>query len=196
MAYICPITNMPAQRAFFGPTAMCLTSMIRRCLLASCLVCSPFAAQAQFVVPEGAVYDLGSGTTTLGCIDLQVAGNVVLASGGSITGVRHLVVTSTGRIDLNGATIQLSQQFTNDGQVNDPGQIVRVDGGAACPLAGDAGPVNFHGPTAAPPPTLIPASNGMTLGLLAMVLALFGIKARHLNHGDGRRNDSQSGVSQ
>lgn len=142
------------------------------------------------------MYHLGSGTTALGCIDLQVAGNVVLASGGNITGVRNLVVTSTGRIDLNGASIQLSQQFTNDGQINDPGQITRVDGGATCPLQGVAGPVNPHGPTAAPTPEFIPASNGMALGLLAIVLALFGIRAKRLNRGDGRRNGSQSGVTQ
>lgn len=165
-------------------------SLLRQCLLASLLTGAASVSHAQLVVPEGAVYDLGAGVSDQGCTDLHIAGHLILAAGGAITGVRNLVVTATGQIDLNGASIQLSQGITHSGPINGPGQIIRVDGGTACPLVGAAGPININGPVVPTAATPVPTTGGLALGLLGALLALVG--GRRLN----RRNGLQSGVTQ
>lgn len=169
------------------PVAMKFAPLARRCFVAACLAGLAHTAQAQLVLPEGAAFDLGSGTFDLACSDFRVAGQVVMGSAGVVASVRDLAVMPNGSIHLNGASIQLAQDFTNDGQIIGPGQVTRLDGGAACPLKGQAGPLNY-GP---PAPTPVPTINSMVAGLLGLMLALMG--ARRLSRRDGTTMGFKSG---
>ena len=53
--------------------------------LAALLVAA--SAQAQWVIPAGSGWDMGGGSSDLGCTDLIVEGTLTVGSGGSITGV-------------------------------------------------------------------------------------------------------------
>ncbi len=126
------------------------------------------SAQAQWVIPEGSGWDMGGGSTDLACTDLIVEGALTVGSGGSITGARNVVIASSGSLDLAGGTIQLSQQWTAQGLFSaGGGQVVRVDGGAACPAAGPLGPLDFS-------PKPVPATSPSMLAVLALLLAGLG----------------------
>jgi hypothetical protein len=126
------------------------------------------SAQAQWVIPEGSEWDMAGGFSDLACTDLIVEGALTVGSGGSITGVRNVVIASRGSLDLAGGTIQLSQQWTAQGLFTaGGGQVVRVDGGAACPASGPLGPLDFS-------PKPVPATSPGMLAALALLLAGLG----------------------
>lgn len=142
-------------------------------VLAALLVAA--SAQAQWVIPAGSGWDMGGGSSDLGCTDLIVEGALTVGSGGSITGVRNVVIAASGSLDLAGGTIQLSQQWTAQGLFTaGGGQVVRVDGGAACPAAGPLGPLDFS-------PKPVPATSPGMLAVLALLLAGLGWRF-HTSH--------------
>ena len=129
------------------------------------------SSHAEISVPAGSTIDFGGGSSDLGCSDLIVEGTFVLGAGGSITGVRNVLIAAGGTLSLDGGNVQLSQQFTNQGTFNaGGGQVVRVDGGAGCAPVGPVGPINF----APPAPVQVPVDNPGVLALMAMLLGGLG----------------------
>lgn len=129
------------------------------------------SAQAQWVIPAGSAWDMGGGATDLACTDLVVEGALTVGSGGSVTGVRNVLIASGGSLSLAGGTVQLSQQWTNQGVFTPGGgQVVRVDGGVACPAAGPIGPIGLS-------PASVPATSPGMLAALTLLLA--GLGWRH-----------------
>lgn len=127
------------------------------------------SAHADFLIPAGSSIELGGGSSDLGCTDLLVEGTLVLGAGGAITGVRNVLISPGGTLSLDGGTVQLSQQWTNQGTFNaGGGQVVRVDGGAGCAAVGPLGPLNFA------PPTPVPVNNPGVLALMALLLGALG----------------------
>ena len=131
--------------------------------LAALLVAA--SAQAQWVIPAGAGVDMVGGSTDLACTDLIVEGPLRVGPGGTILGVRNVVIAATGSLDLAGGTIQLSQQWTALGLFTaGGGRVIRIDGGAACPAAGPLGPLDFS-------PKPVPVTSPGMLAALALLLA-------------------------
>ena len=138
---------------------------------AACLLAAALPAHAQFVVPAGSTIDLGGGSADLACTDLLVDGTLVLGAGGSLTGVRDVRIGAGGSLQLAGGSLQLAQQWVNQGAFSaGGGQVVRA-AGPACPAVGPLGPFDPLAPANAVP---VPASSPATLGLLAALLAAFG----------------------
>jgi len=74
----------------------------------------PPAAHADLVVPSGAQYNTGGGSTDLACTDVVVAGTLTVA-GGALVGVRHLTILPGGAIDGGSGVIQLGGNWSNGG---------------------------------------------------------------------------------
>lgn len=127
------------------------------------------SAHAQTSIPAGSTVDLGGGSNDLGCTDLLVEGTYIVGAGGAVTGVRNVLISAGGTLSLDGGSLQLSQQWTNQGTFNaGGGQVVRVDGGAGCAAVGPLGPLNFA------PPTPVPVNNPGVLALMALLLGALG----------------------
>ena len=83
------------------------------------------SVHAQTSIPAGSTVDLGGGSSDLGCTDLLVEGTFIIGAGGAVTGVRNVVIATTGSLNLGGGTIQLSQQWTAQGPWARPGPSVQ-----------------------------------------------------------------------
>lgn len=120
-------------------------------------------AQADWVLPAGASVQLRGGTARLGCTDLQLAGNLSL-SGGSAGAARNVQVAAGGQLDLGSGTVDLAQQWLNQGTVQvTTGSVTRV-ASAGCPVVGVAGPVQLVAP--APVTVGLPGSSGRSAQVL------------------------------
>ena len=135
------------------PVAMCLVAV---------------SAHADWLIPAGSSWDMGGGSSDLACTDLLVEGALVVGAGGTITGVRNVVIAAGGSLMLDGGTVQLAQQWTNQGTFTaGGGRVVRVDGGVECAAVGPLGPLDFS-------PKPVPATNPGVLAALALLLAGLG----------------------
>ncbi len=147
----------------------------RYALVLAGLACS-VAAHADWVIDSGWDIDMAGGSTTLGCTDLIVRGTLTVGAGGSITDVRNVVIEPGGNLQLAGGLIELSSQWTNQGQFDaGGGQVVRVDSGT-CPAAGPLGPVATGAAGAAL--SAIPTVGAAALSGLAALLAALGWRAQ------------------
>lgn len=156
------------HRALPGFSAQCVRYALRL-LLALCLPLS--SAWAFISSPPGSSFDLAGGSVDMMGTDLVVEGVLVLGPGGSITGIRNLIIASGGQLDISGGDIELSQQYTNQGEViNDGGgHVTRVDGGPDNPMVGPPGPIVIN-PPAATSVTPVPGLAGGPLLVLSMLL--------------------------
>ena len=133
------------------------------------------AAHAQLVVPAGGSVRLGGASYALGCTDLRVAGNVVLGSDAELSGVRDAVIDRGGALDISGASVQLAQQFTNNGTVTEQGgTVTRVDS-ADCPAVGKLGAVAVAGTDVVPvTAAAVPTVHGLALWALVLLVGVVG----------------------
>ncbi|MCZ8093574.1 MAG: IPTL-CTERM sorting domain-containing protein [Acidovorax sp.] len=130
-------------------------------LFAGAFVVGP--AQADWVLPTGANVQLGGGSVRLGCTDLQLDG-VLSLSGGSVGAARNVQVTAGAQLDVGAGTVDLAQQWSNQGSVSvTTGGVTRV-ASAGCPVVGSAGPVQLSAPV--PVTVSIPGSSGGTAQVL------------------------------
>lgn len=137
------------------------------------------AALAQTVVPAGASYRVSGGAIALGCTDLQVSGAFVEGSGASLVGARNVLIQSGGELDISAASLQLAQDYANQGVVKSVGgSITRVDS-PACPAKGTLGAVS---PGASLTPVTVapvPGLQGFALLLLSLAVAAWaGLRLR------------------
>lgn len=149
-------------------------------LLALCLPMS--SAWAFISSPPGSIIDLAGGSLDLAGADLVVEGVLVLGPGGRITGIRNLVIASGGQLDISGGDIELSQQYTNQGEVinQGAGHVTRVDGGPDNPIVGPPGPIAII-PPAATTVTPVPGLAGAPLLLLSLLMAAWvALRQRHV----------------
>lgn len=145
---------------------------LRLLLLALCLPLS--SAWAFISSPPGSSFDLAGGTVDMMGTDLVVEGVLVLGPGGRITGIRNLIIAPGGQLNISGGDMELSQQYTNQGEViNDGGgHITRVDGGPGNPIIGPPGPIVIT-PPAATSVTPVPGLAGGPLLALSLILGLW-----------------------
>lgn len=113
--------------------------------------------QAQWNVPPGAVVQLGGGTARLGCTDLQLGGNLVL-DGGAVSAARNVQVASAAQLQVGAGSVQLAQQWTNQGVVSVTSGTVTRAASAGCPMVGQAGAVQVTTPVPVTVP--LPGGNG------------------------------------
>ena len=132
-------------------------------------------AQADIVIPAGASYQKAGSALNLGCTDLQVSGTLVQGAGGSIVNVRNVQINVGGLLDISGASVQLAQNYSNQGSVvATGGSVTRVDS-VACPAAGPLGAVDPSGKaTAAVAAVPVPSLQPLALLLLSLLLAALG----------------------
>lgn len=113
------------------------------------------SVQADWVLPVGASVQLAGGSARLGCTDLQLAGALSL-SGGSAGSARNVQVAAGAQLNVGAGTVDLAQQWVNQGTVTvTTGGVTRV-ASAGCPVVGPAGPVQL----AAPVPIAVPLPGG------------------------------------
>lgn len=113
------------------------------------------SAHADWVIPQGASAQLGGGTVSLGCTDLQLGGTLTLG-GGAASAARNVQVATGGQLTVDSGTVHLAQQWTNQGSVTaTTGGVTRV-ASAGCPLVGQAGAVQLTAPT----PVIVPLPGG------------------------------------
>ncbi|WP_028601785.1 hypothetical protein [Ottowia thiooxydans] len=150
-------------------------SGVRAALTLALALCSGMAL-AQVQVPAGANLDLAQGRMTLGCTDLQVAGRLALGAGGTSTEIRDVLIESAGVTQLNGGSLELAGQWSNQGQVAGPGSVRRVAVDVpGCAVTGALGPIAYGPPLAVMP---VPSLGTAALALLALVLGGLGMRAR------------------
>lgn len=131
------------------------------------------AAQADWDIPAQAVAVAQGGVTSLGCTDLYVGGTLTVGAGSSITEVRSVFIQPGGRLELTGGTVQLAEQWDNQGNVTAAGgQVVRVNS-ATCPAQGALGPIAGGGP-----PTPVPTLGSAALAALAALMAALAWRRR------------------
>lgn len=113
------------------------------------------AAHADWVLPPGASAQLGGGQVSMGCTDVQVGGSLGMA-GGRATAARNVLVTAGAQLNLGSGSIELAQQWTNQGSVTvTTGSATRV-ASAGCPVIGTTGLVQLTTPT----PITVPLPSG------------------------------------
>ena len=132
-------------------------------------------AQAQWDIPAGASVDMAGGSADLACTDLLVGGMLVVGAGGSVTGVRDVRIAPGGSLVLDGGTLQLSQQWVNQGSFSAGGGQVTRAAGPDCPAVGPLGPFN---PLAPATPVAVPTTSPAGLAVLACLLAALGWRSR------------------
>lgn len=126
-------------------------------------------AQSQVLIPPGAQVNVAGGAMQLGCTDFLIQGTAAQGSGASTTGVRNLMVSAGASLDMAGSSIQLAEQYTNNGTVSAAGgSLTRVDS-AACPAVGQLGPVAMSSSAHA-----VPMLGGVATGVLVLVMGLVG----------------------
>ena len=136
-----------------------------------CALAAHGVAQADWVIPAGGVVDAPAGAISLACTDLQVAGVLTIGAGASITDVRNVHIQPGGSLQVaSGGSLQLAQQWRNDGNASATGaQVVRV-ASADCPTVGTPGPINVSSPDGTFAATPIPTLSGAALSGLAVLL--------------------------
>src|SRR5450830_1259393 len=133
-------------------------------LLAGACLAIP-AAHADWVLPPGANAQLGGGQVSLGCTDVQLGGSLSM-SGGRTSAARNVQVAAGAQLNLDSGSIELAQQWTNQGSVTvTTGSATRV-ASPGCPTAGLAGLVQL----ATPVPITVPLAGGTGGGRSAQVL--------------------------
>lgn len=151
-------------------------------LIACTLLVLATAATADVEIPGGAQLVMAGGTAQLACTDLLVHGTVTEGTGAATTLVRNMLVSSGATMDVSGASIELSQQYSALGTViaNNGGSISRVDR-PECPAVGPLGDVIQVGPTSV---VAVPTLHTAALGLLTLLLGGLGaLRARrHTRH--------------
>ncbi|THU00267.1 hypothetical protein E9531_10900 [Lampropedia puyangensis] len=139
-------------------------------------LCIPLGSAWAFISsPPGSYFELNGGYIDLAGTDLVVEGVLILSNGAHITGIRNLVIANGGELDITGATITLSQDYSNQGEVTNQGggSVTRVDGGPSNPAKGPLGTIDPfagntpHTQTATP----VPGLNGTLLIVLSLLMA-------------------------
>lgn len=136
-------------------------------------LCIPLSSAWAFISsPPGSSFDLAGGSVDMAGTDLLVEGVLILGPGARITGVRNLIIAEGGQLVLSGGVIELSQLYTQDGEViNDGGGLIeRVDGGPGNPPIGPIGPIATN-PPAAMKPTPVPGLAGGPLLALSVLIS-------------------------
>lgn len=122
-------------------------------LMGACLTIP--AAHADWVLPPGASAQLGGGQVSLGCTDVQLGGSLSMA-GGRTSAARNVQVAAGAQLNLDSGSIELAQQWANQGSVTvTTGSATRV-ASAGCPVIGSTGLVQLTTPT----PITVPLPSG------------------------------------
>lgn len=122
-------------------------------LMGACLTMP--AAHADWVLPPGASAQLGGGQVSMGCTDVQLGGSLGM-TGGRATAARNVLVAAGAQLNLDSGSIELAQQWTNQGLVTvTTGSATRV-ASAGCPVIGTTGLVQLT----TPPPITVPLPSG------------------------------------
>ena len=136
-------------------------------------------AHADIAVPAGASYQLAGGTTNLACTDFQISGAVTQGSGGATIGARNVQISAGGQMDISGGSLQLAQNYTNQGTVLSTGGAITRVNSANCPAQGLLGTVAPGGQAplrdAKPVPTLTSIE---LLALSLMIACMAGLRFR------------------
>ncbi|MDR2333986.1 MAG: hypothetical protein LBE61_10920 [Burkholderiaceae bacterium] len=149
------------------------------CLPLVVLLCSA-SVQADIAVPAGATYQLAGGSVDLACTDLQVSGTAVEGTGGSIAGARNVLITPGGQLDISGGSLQLAQDYANQGTVNSAGGSITRVASVSCPAKGILGVVDPAGQVQPNGATPVPAVQGVALLVLSLlIVCLGGLRFRH-----------------
>lgn len=132
----------------------------------------PFSSAWALYVPPGGTITLGGGSIDMTGVDVEIHGELTLISNSHIIGVRSVTIFPGGQLNLSGSTIELYEQYSNNGTViANGGNIIRVAGGAGNPSAGPLGPLSPQTGsvlTATPVPTM----TGWSLLLLSIIVGL------------------------
>lgn len=134
-------------------------------------------AHADWVIPAGAVVAMpGGAAADLACADLYVAGALTVGSGASIVGARNVHIQPGGNVQLaSGSTVQLAQQWDNQGSVSAAGALVSRVNSATCPAVGPVGALN---PTTGQPQGGTPGVGGSVTAVPALGIGpLLGLAA-------------------
>ncbi|RUP27060.1 MAG: hypothetical protein EKK45_15015 [Curvibacter sp.] len=122
-------------------------------LIGACLTIP--TAHADWLLPPGASARLGGGQVNLGCTDVQLGGTLSMG-GGRTSAVRNVQVAAGAQLNLDSGSMELAQQWTNQGSVTvTTGSATRVASNG-CPVIGTAGLVQLSTPT----PVTVPLPSG------------------------------------
>lgn len=163
----------PSSR-FFSLHGLSRPSWLRLCqslVLAGGLAVS-LHAHADLHIDTGVQLNVGSGRIDLGCTDLLLTGTLIVPEGGSLVGVRNVHLTSTGVLQVQGGSVEMTQVWQSEGTINaGNGEIARVSGSDECPAVGRVGP-NPHLTAVAPQDvTPVPVGGGLVVVLTGLLLA-------------------------
>lgn len=135
-------------------------------LAALALACT--AARADWVVPHGGSANLGQGTASLGCVNVQSSGTLSL-DGGALVAARDVVVESGAQLQIGRGQVELAQQWINNGSaMATSGGVVRV-ASPGCPVVGQAGPVSLQ-PLTPPIPQPVQLPPGGPIGIVQVAI--------------------------
>jgi hypothetical protein len=111
--------------------------------LSTLLALSAPSLAGTLTVGSGSSVDLGTGSLALGCADLDVLGTLS-AGGVGFTGGRDVVITPSGVLNGNSATLQLAGDWDNTGTFNAGTSSVQMVDGCGLLSAVVAGNTSFN----------------------------------------------------
>ena len=145
-----------------------------RCWLPAFLLLIAGSVQSQVLIPSGAQINLAGGSAQLACTDLLIHGAAVQGAGANTTGVRNLTVGSGGSLDMAGSSIQLAQQYNNNGTVSAAGGSLVRAGTPSCPAVGQLGAIAPNAIPVAGSAVPVPTIGSISLTLLVFSIGLIG----------------------
>ncbi|QIL69050.1 hypothetical protein G7048_00770 [Diaphorobacter sp. HDW4B] len=131
-------------------------------------------ARADISIPVGASYQLAGGTTSLACTDLQIAGSATSGVGGAVVNAKDITIRAGGQMDISAGSVELAQDYVNQGSVTATGGGITRVNSASCPAKGALGAVNPAGAISTGTVAPVPLLQADVLIALSLVLACLG----------------------